>query len=189
MQARAGSLHWHRRTCCSHAAVECAHTFHQARKHHHRSVCQNQFKWPRLDSNPAAPVGVMHLTVHCGLGFRTRPYCSCYNRQGRKAKNRRSRDSYSNRAFSRTQYRDPQPTSVPALLHVSAISTMDRKSKRHEIGPTYCSISYGSFKVPRGTGHNFVLCLDRRKCFWAGTGGQPIFSTLRSTKSSDGTRE
>ena len=39
---------------------------------------------------------IMHDTV---LGD---CWCSCYNRQGRKA-NRRSRDSYSNRAYSRTQ--------------------------------------------------------------------------------------
>ena len=40
-----------------------------------------------------------HRHTHTLLSVRS----GCYNRQGRKAKNRRSRDSYSNRAYTRTQ--------------------------------------------------------------------------------------
>ena len=40
--------------------------------------------------------------IECYISGSHQQHC-CYNRQGRKAKNRRSRDSHSNRAYSRTQ--------------------------------------------------------------------------------------
>ena len=49
-------------------------------------------------------------------------FCRRYNRQGRQAKNRRSRDSYSNGAYSRTQtVRNTGwfPALVPAWLCIS----------------------------------------------------------------------
>ena len=50
----------------------------------------------------------------------------CYNRQGRKAKNRRSRDSYSNRAYSRTQtIRNTGTHNLPLHLTRATITTND----------------------------------------------------------------
>ena len=51
---------------------------------------------------------------------------SCYNRQGRKAKNRGSRDSYSNRADTRTQtVRNTGTHNLPLHLMRATIRTND----------------------------------------------------------------
>ena len=49
------------------------------------------------------------------------------------------------------------------------------------------TISNGSLKVPRATGHNFVFASINDNCVEWGQGDSHLHSTLRSTKSSDGT--
>ena len=88
-----------------------------------------------------------------------------YNRQGRKAKNRRSRDSYSNRAYSRTQTaRNTGTHNLPLYLTRATIGTNDRDTLVHigDLGPRQHRTACSSCQEVSTTTIHGPLTLDQR---------------------------
>ena len=104
---------------------------------------------------------------------------SCrYNRQGRKAKNRRSRDSYSNRAYSRTQtIRNTGTHNLPLYLTRATSSTNDLSRlvhigdlspPQHRTARSSClwfpavvldySYAHRNHETPYKVAHNCIFC-------------------------------
>ena len=88
-----------------------------------------------------------------------------YKRQGRKAKNRRSRDSYSNRAYSRTQtVRNTGTHNLPLHLTRATIKTNDLDTLVHigDLSPRQHRTARSSCQEVSTTTIHRPLTLDQR---------------------------